>query len=330
MRSLLASGLFALLLPAAAMARSVAVSLVDSQGLSDFQARHALKAAEGAVGELSGLELKQGAAARRGAPRRGCGEELPAKSATVPSCLAALAVATGAEHSLLLSLRSVNGRFASEGFFVQEGRVHHQRLEEPWDSPDAQVRALVGALLPAWARKGWGGLLLELPPGAQVKVDGKRNSLPVAEPLALTAGVHSVDVVFAGGQAVMQRLHVPEGDRLRLEVSPSAGLEASAPGGGPSSDERLRALSYGLWGAGAAAIAGSLVAGATSRRVAADLNSCQGTSRSCLPYDEAMVKTRQAQAYARTGNILLGAGAVLAAAGVGVFTFDELRARGPK
>jgi hypothetical protein len=310
----------------AAEARSVAVSLVDSPGLSEAQARRAVKAAENAVDDLSGLSLQRQPAPKRGAPRRSCGDELPARSPAVPPCLAALAVATGADHALLLSLRSAGGRLIADGFFVDEGQVRHQRLDEAGDDLDKPVRALVEALLPAWARKGWGGLTLSVPPGALLKVDGKKVAFSAAEPLALTAQVHSLDVLFEGGQAVMQRLHVPEGEALSLEVAPAPAVDASLGATAGHADERLRAVSYGLWGAGVLAIAGSLVAGAQSRRVAADLATCQGTSRGCLPYDQAQSRRQQAEAYARTGNVLLGVGAALAAGGVGLFAFDEVRA----
>jgi hypothetical protein len=87
----------------------------------------------------------------------------------------------------------------------------------------------------------------------------------------------------------------------------------------------LRAVSFGLWTAGAVLIAGSLVAGSLARQTGAGQNPCAGDSRSCSTYDTATEHHRQAEAYATTGNALLGTGLVLAAGGVGVFTFDVLR-----
>lgn len=313
------------LAPGGAWAGSVAVALIEAQGLSESQGRRVVRAAESALEELSGFALRRQAAQKRGAPRRSCGDELPARGAKVPSCLAALAVATGGDAALLLSFGSQGGRLSADGFFVEPGQARHQRLADvPVDELDQRVRALVEALLPPWGRKGWGGLTLVAPPGAVLKVDGKKVAFSAGEPLALTAQVHAVDVLFEGGQAVLQRLHVPEGESLALEVSPSPAVDASVGQRAAHGDETVRAVSYGLWGAGVLAIAGSLYAGALSRRVAADLATCQGTGRGCLPYDQAQSRHQQAEAYARTGNVLLGVGAGLAAGGVGLFTFDEV------
>jgi hypothetical protein len=44
--------------------------------------------------------------------------------------------------------------------------------------------------------------------------------------------------------------------------------------------------------------------------------------RDCAPLDEVQQRQAQAQAYATTGNVLLGVGAGLAALGAGLFVID--------
>jgi hypothetical protein len=105
----------------------------------------------------------------------------------------------------------------------------------------------------------------------------------------------------------------------QLDVNPSFDDGSGSP--------VVRYVAFGLWSAGAVAIAGSLVAGSLSRQTGAGQNPCTATSRGCVTLEQATEKSRQAQALASTGNVLLGTGLVLSAAGVGVFTFDLVRAK---
>jgi hypothetical protein len=136
------------------------------------------------------------------------------------------------------------------------------------------------------------------------------------------AGVHQVDVVFEEGHAVLQRLEVAEGSRVKVEALSPA--EAVA-GKGPKGMTALRGVSYGVFVVGAATVAGGFVAGTLGRNTAADLTpSCQGDVRDCTSLDTVLAKQAQAKAYADTGNVMLGVGAGLAATGVVMFLIDAL------
>jgi hypothetical protein len=198
-------------------------------------------------------------------------------------------------------------------------RLGARRSEGTIDGFEATARPALEALLPPWAKKGFGGLTLDLEEGSVVKVDGRVSKTRLGEVAAIPAGPHQVDVIFPDGHAVLQRIEVAEGARPPLVVhSPSEVLS----GGPPPKSGGLRATSYGLYVAGAAALAGGLVAGALARGTGAGLASCQGDVRDCAPLDEVQRRQAQAQAYATTGNVLLGVGAGLAALGVGLFVID--------
>ncbi len=298
--------------------------VVEASGLSDGQARRVGRLAELALRELSGFSVKESSPFKRGSPRRRCEDD---------GCLQALGRETGADHALLLSLRLSGVALTIDAWLVDSsgrGKPQHQRREEVSlaDSEEA-LRSQVQASLPAFGRKGWGGLVLQPEAGAQVrqlKIDGRSHAFVAGEPLALPSSVHTIDVLFDSGQAVMQRTFVPEGERVVLEPAPSAAVferSAALEQGG----ERRRLLSYGLWSAGALAVAGSLLVGAASRSAASTLSTCQGENRDCAVYSEALQQHQQASAYALSGNILLGAGVALSAAGAGLFTFDLLEQR---
>ena len=113
-----------------------------------------------------------------------------------------------------------------------------------------------------------------------------------------------------------------------LPISPLDNLESTAPRG--TSNERLRLASYALWTTGALALAASLLAGAASRGEASHQATCQGADRTCETYESAQAHHDKALAYARTGNVLLGTGALLSLTGAGVFTFDFVRSGGAR
>ncbi len=316
MRTLLAALLVAL--SCAAHAESVSVVLVETSGTTEEVQRRVLRSASTALRELSGWSLKEVPPARRTAPRKDCVGD--------SACLAAAAAAPGTEHVLLLALTRTAEQVALEGFLadLRARKVsRHQRTDERGEEPEA-VRALVEALLPAFARKGWGGLTLKVEPTAVVKIDGARYIVDPQDPfIALTAGPHEVDILLATG-ALLQTHQVREGERSVLSV-PSAAMLPGIEGARGRSDALLF-TSYGLGVAGALAIAGSLVAGGMAQAAARDVTPCVG-GQACTSFEEAQVVLRRAEIRARNANILLGTGAVLSAAGAGVFAFDFIRSK---
>jgi hypothetical protein len=66
------------------------------------------------------------------------------------------------------------------------------------------------------------------------------------------------------------------------------------------------------------------VAGGLSRGALRDVEPCEGGQRPCTAFTTASPAYAQAGRYARTGNVLLGAGAGLVTVGAGLFVFDLL------
>ncbi|MBX5480607.1 MAG: hypothetical protein IRZ16_01980 [Myxococcaceae bacterium] len=191
------------------------------------------------------------------------------------------------------------------------------------DAPQEAVRTLLDALLPKWARKGQASIAVRAPNEAVVKVDGRRVALtPLGDAVGVPAGVHDIDVVFPNGDAVLFRRKLEEGARFTAQVDPSGALAELQLADTVRRPPALRYVSYGLFGAGAVAIAGSLIAGGLARGTAHQLRGCDPADRSCLRIDEANALHARAERYAQTGNVLLVGGAVLGAAGIGVFAFD--------
>lgn len=301
-----------LLAPLAAHAQAIVSAVVDAQGVSDAAIKRAQRATEAALKQLAGLSVGEGPAFKKGAPKK-CADD----------CAKELVQSLSTPGVVVLDLKAVDkaGERVSVdiSLWLDGEKVGSRKGEGTIEGFEASARPALDTLLPPWAKKGFGGLRLEVEPGSVVKVDGRVSQAKAGEVVALPAGPHQLDVVFPDGHAVLQRLDVAEGTRARLAVATPA--EVVSGGAAPKSGA-LRATSYALWMAGAAAIAGGLVAGALAKGTGAGLSSCQGDERDCASLDEVQQKQAQAQAYTTTGNVLLGVGAGLAAVGVGLFVID--------
>ena len=305
---------------AAARAETAAVLIADAVDVGPALQGRIARAAEVALRELSGFGVTPLGSKASSAPRRSCGADA--------ACLTQVAALVGTAHVLLLGLASPEKNLVVDAYLVDvklHQLVHRQVIEGKLEEPERAVKSLVEAILPAYAKKGWGGLLIRAGGVLQIKVDGRRVAAPSTdEPLALVSGTHDVDVLFAAGPALLQRQAVREGERTLLEASPSAAAAAMGSAAHGSGDGMLVA-SYALWGAGTLAIAGAFVAGALSRLQSRGVVACTPTVKDCTDYATAMEQRRQAEIFARNGNILLGVGAGLATAGAGVFVFDLVR-----
>lgn len=299
--------------PLTAQAQSLVSAVLDATGVSDVALKRAQRATETALKQVSSLPVGEGPAFKKGAPKR------------CEDCARDLAASLNAAGVVLLDLRALDGkgdRVAVEvQLWVDGERLGLKRGEGSIEGFEAAVKPVLEALLPAWARKGFGGLRLPGEAGTVVKVDGRLASAKAGDVLAVPAGVHQVDVVFPEGHAVLQRVEVGEGARVQVEaLSPAEAVTGKAPRGMSA----LRGVSYGVFVAGAAAIAGGLVAGALGRGTGEGLASCQGDKRDCATLDVVQAKQAQAEAYATTGNVMLGVGGGLAATGVALFIIDAL------
>jgi hypothetical protein len=288
------------------------VQVLDAQGVSEISTRRAQRTAELLLKKISALAVGEGPVFKAGAPRRTC--EL--------ACQRESAALAGFPAVALLTLKSTKaGATVEVSFWIEGERLGLESSEVSLESPDAGLKSALEAVLPAWTKRGWGAMRLETQPGAVVKLDGRPLTPKPGEVLSVPAGAHQLDVIYADGNAILQRVEVPEGSRTRFDLSqpPAAVLAAG------ESSSVLRGVSYGLWTAGAVAIAASLIAGTLSRQTGADQNPCTAESRSCSTIDVAAERHRQSEAYAHTGNILLGTGLGLASAGVGLFVIDLVR-----
>jgi len=301
---------------AAAHAQALVAAVSDAQRLDDGQVRKVQRACEAVLGQLAALAVGEGPAYARGAPRR-CEDD----------CAAQLVKGLSAPAVTVLSLKGEGrDRFSFTASFWLEGEKRGEKSGSG-ELSDAQaaLKPAVQALLPAWARKGWGGLRVQVTePGAVVKVDGRVSDVAPGEVVPLPAGPHRVDVVFADGSAVLQKVELPEGARGRLQVSAP---QAVVTRGTKLGTSPVRVAGYVTFVVGAAAIAGGLVAGALSRGTSVGMAPCSASSRDCATLEQAQAAHAQAQAYATTGNVMLGVGGGLAAAGAGLFAIDALGGR---
>ena len=303
---------FAALLGAspAARAETVAVAIADPSGISEAGQMKLLRAAESVLRDRSGLlVVEPPPRPAAGAPRRRCGEDA--------RCVQALAAATRADFALLLSLGASESGLAVDGVWMEvKGTRAVQRKVKgvSLDAPEAPLRELVDGLLPPFARRGYGGLLVEAEPGARIKVDGRAvATAPMVDVLPVLVGKHEVDVLLPSGQARLELVSIPAGTRVPLRQE--AGQELLPPVAGKAGLSGLRVASYATWSAGALVLAGSLVAAGLAQRVTNSLPPCTGGPAVC-PLDP------RAQQLAGTGNVLLGVGAGTMALGAGLFAFD--------
>lgn len=299
----------------AASAQSIVAGVLDATNVPDAAVKRLQRATETALKQVSGLSVGEGPAWKKGAPRK-CGDD----------CARDLAGSFSPGGVVLLDLKAVDGKGERVSVELQlwlDGeKVGSKRGEGSVDGFETAIKPVIEALLPAWARKGFGGLRVEVEPGSVVKVDGRLVSPKAGEVLAVPAGVHQVDVIFPEGHAVLQRMEVAEGTRARLEpTSPAAMVSGS---GTPAGTSVLRGVSYGVFVAGSMGVAGGLVAGALGRGTGAGLQSCTVDTRSCASLDVVLEKQAQAQAYATTGNVMLGVGTGLLITGAGLFLIDVL------
>lgn len=305
-----------LLVAAAASAQSLAVTVMDAQGLTDSAVRRVHKAA---VQQLEGLAAAPVSDALdwKG-PKRSCSD-------TDAGCQREKVKAAGAPAVVALWLSgSRDAAKATAVFWLDGERASLTRdLELSLDAPDLKV--LLDGVLPAWMKKGWGGVRLseEPPPGSVLKVDGRVLAGKRASVIALSSGAHQLDVVFPDGRAVLQRIDVTEGSRTRVEVAPPEGV---APPGAPSSGfSALRVASYTAWVVGAATLLSAFIVAFVGRSTANGQSPCRPDSRGCVTIEEAQENQRRAAGYASTANVLLGTGLALSLAGAGLFTFDVVR-----
>jgi hypothetical protein len=301
-------------LPALAQAQAFVSAVLDATGVPDARLERLQRATEAALKQVTGLSVGQGPAFKRDGPRR------------CEDCARELVASLSSAGAVLLDVKGLDAKGERVSVEVQvwlDGeRLGSKRGEGTVDGFEAAVRPALEALLPAWARRGFGGLRLEFEPGTVVKVDGRLTSPKADEVLPVPAGPHLVDVVFPEGHALLQRVEVAEGSRVRVEARVSEAFSGAParPAGSP-----LQVASYVSWMTGTAALAGGLVLGGLGRGTEKGLTPCAGDFRDCATLDEVLQRQAQSQTYADVGNVLLGVGTGLAVTGVVLFIIDAVR-----
>lgn len=298
-------GLLVLLAQPASAAERLLVSV--QEGVASQETERVLGTAVELARELSALTVQPVS----GVARR-CGDE---------ACLRTRVSEAGAEHGLFLRITAMRrGMLEVELLWMDGAEGRSSMRQVPGVAVAGLKEALrpaVAALVPPFARKGWGGLVVASE-SARLRVDG-RVLTPASEVVPLTAGPHEVDLLLPSGEALLSRALVPEGARLRLapaQESSSVATRVASRGKG------LRTASYVTFSLGALAVAGSLVAGGLSRGALEGMEPCAGADRGCARYPAARDAYEKSDRYARTGNVLLGVGGALSTVGIGLFVFD--------
>jgi hypothetical protein len=298
--------LLLLALPASAAER-LSVRVLDGGGLGAAEAERVLGVATELARELSALTVN---------PVSGMSPRCEGEA-----CLRARVAEVQAEHGLfVLVTPRRRGLSSVELIWVDgagEGLARRQVSSVAVAELKGALRPEVAALVPAFARKGWGGLVVETD-AARLRVDGRvlEASGPV---VPLPAGPHEVDLLLPSGGASLTRERIPEGARLRL-IPPREVLAVAT--GEAVGGKGVRAASYVTFSLGALAVAGSLVAGGLSRGALDGIQPCVGASQDCSRYPAAQAAHEKSGRYARAGNVLLGVGGALSATGVGLFVYD--------
>jgi len=308
--------LAATLLATSASAATVRVVPWRSPSVTEANASAVVRGTEAGLRELSTLVL-QPALPMALLPKR-CGAE-------DPGCWTALASKAGADYGLVLVADSAGGLTVDLVLVDLKARkVAQRRFTAP--SPDTATQSAKTALevlVPAFLRRGYGGFLVDLPPGTRLKVDGKVVlAEPSRAPVPVPNGRHEVDLLLSDGSALLTRAEVAEGQVTPLALG-AARQQATAGGDRAAGNNALKITSAALWTAGtAAAVAAFGLAAAANSRATTVLHPCIGADRTCITQAEAVAAQREMAQSMQTANILLIGGGVLAGAGGVVFTFD--------
>lgn len=290
-------------------AQALTSVVLEANGPSEATVRKAQKAVDASLKALSGAPVKEGAPYKKGAPRK-CTDD----------CAGELVRGAGAPGVALLELKGSDARVLFElSFWLDGERTGTRKGETPPEALEPSMKAALEQLVPGWMRKGFGAMAVQVEGGSVVKVDGRVVSARNGDLVPVPAGVHQVDVVFPDGNAVLQRLEVPEAGRVPLELDSPTVVAARATTG-PTA---LRYASYGLVMGGAGTVAAGFIAGALSRGTGIGLTACDTPdARACSTLAEVQAANTQARQYASTGNVLLAVGGSLIALGISLFVVD--------
>jgi hypothetical protein len=145
--------LWASLAPAESQRAALVPLVLEAPGVPDAAARRIQRATEALLRKLSGLPVGEGPVFKPGSPKKACADLACQKDAVA---------AAGAPAVVLLALHSTRGGVAFDVSFWLEGeRLLFEPGDAEMDAPDAGLKTALEAVLPAWARRGWGALRLD-------------------------------------------------------------------------------------------------------------------------------------------------------------------------
>jgi hypothetical protein len=241
-----------------------------------------------------------------------------------PRCFANAVSKLASRDGVVLSVRSEpkSDRAVVEMLAVVDGKASSQaRGEVPLEGFEKALKMLLERAVPPWAAKGFGGITLVVPAGAVVKIDGQVQTRSSKDPtFPAGVGLHTVDIVYANGDAWLRTVSVAEGERLSLDGQSTDEVRTAVRSANVLSP--LRVTSYVAFSVGAASAAGGLVAGALAKQTAVGVQACEGELRNCTPLTEAQSRSEQSQRLASVGNVMLGVGIGLAVTGIALYVFD--------
>lgn len=153
--------------------------------------------------------------------------------------------------------------------------------------------------------------------GAVLMVDGQpAGSLPMARPLSLDPGVHTLAVMIGGETRWRGDATLVAGEVARVEV-PLEDDGGDGEGGGASAGS-LGIAAFTLWGVGAASLAGGALFGLSAGGIESDLDAQAG--RGEAPNAELI---DQGERQKMLANLFFGVGVTAVATGVVLYIFDE-------
>ncbi|MBI3184476.1 MAG: hypothetical protein HYZ28_20260 [Myxococcales bacterium] len=307
--------------PPAGKPRAAVVLVGSTKGLSPREVDLVLEAALAEMRASSGFSADATASLAAGSEVASLGCELE------PECL--LRVAESIEVDALVAVRA-----------TAEGRkeVAFQLL---WVAGDARglpteseaalhrtpaaiekgVRAGVRAALPAYARKGMGGLTVLAETGSEVLVDGQRaGQAPFSEPLVVSAGIHRVDVITPSGRREARSAEVAEGRKASLDASAASEAVASLTMPPEPKGRTLRTASFLVGGAGVLSLGAGVYFGLESNSLNERIRAGECQELPCpegMTQQQAQSLNQESSSRAMLGNVGLFTG-LLFTAGAGV------------
>ena len=293
-----------------------AVVLLQGKGLTGKEIEALLDAANDELKNLSGYRLDAASSLEAD------NEALLAECSLDYDCLLKVAQAAGVDA--VLGIRA-----------TPEGRKTIS-LEVLWVAADAKgipgesekdvartanalsagIRTSLKRVLPGYARKGKGGIVVLAEPGSDILVDGQKLGVaPLDRPLVVSYGTHRIDVITPKKDRVSQTVEVAAGRKTLVDMpSPRLNLTVAPPPEGPPAGRSLKLASYGLGAASILTLGLGLFFGAQTLSLNGQIRDGQcvgGACSSAITQVSAQELNQRAGGSATIANISVSTGVFL-------------------